>query len=292
MSDQRENTLVSTEWLAGRLGQNNLRIYDCTVFFSVDEDGHYVARAGAQEYEQSHIPGAAFLNIPRDLAEDRAGIPFMMPAAEDFARTVGAAGLGDEHQVVLYCSDSTTWATRMWWMLRSLGFQGAAVLDGGLSRWKAQGYPTSDGREFYPQTTFTPRPDPKRWADKVEVLQNIGSTTVCTINALSRENYLGTVERSSYRRKGRIKGSASVPYSTLMTAEGLFGDIEQLRAAFAAVGALEKERIICYCGGGISATMDAMALQLLGYENVAVYDGSMSEWAQDESLPMETGEPG
>ena len=289
MSVQRENTLVSTQWLADHLGQENLRIYDCTVFLSVGEDGRYVARAGDGEYEQAHIPGAAFLNLPRDLAEQRDGVPFMMPAPEKFAARVGAAGLGDEHQVVLYSSGSVMWATRLWWMLRSLGFYGAAVLDGGLAQWQAEGRPTSQGRESYSGATFTPRPDPDRWADKTDVLNNIGSSTVCTINALSRENYLGTVERSSYGRKGRIAGSLSVPYATLMTAEGLFGDEEQLRAAFAAVGALAKERIICYCGGGISATMDAMALQLLGYENVAIYDGSMSEWAQDDSLPMETG---
>ena len=292
MSAERENTLVSTEWLAERLGQDNLRIFDCTVFLSVGEDGRYIARAGAEEYEQSHIPGAAFLDLPRDLTEHRDGVPFMMPAPEKFANKAGAAGLGDAHQIVLYSSGSVMWATRMWWMLRSVGFHGAAVLDGGLAQWKAEGRPISHGREYYPQATFTPHPDPDRWADKDDVLNNIGSSNVCTINALSRENYLGTVERSSYGRKGRIKGSASVPYSTLMTAEGLFGNKEQLRAAFASIGALEKERIICYCGGGISATMDAMALQLLGYENVAIYDGSMSEWAQDESLPMETGEPG
>jgi len=199
--------------------------------------------------------------------------------------------LGDDHQVVLYSSGSVMWATRLWWMLRASGFTNAAVLDGGLQRWKAEGRPTNGGTERYRSATFTARPDTARWADKETVLAEIGSTEVCTINTLSREEHLGAVDQAEqfYGRKGRIKGSQNVPFSTLLTEEGLFAPVDQLKLAFEEIDALSHERIICYCGGGVSATMDALALHLIGYDNVAVYDGSLSEWGRDHSLPMETG---
>ena len=127
-----------------------------------------------------------------------------------------------------------------------------------------------------------------RWADKAEVLGAIDSGSVCTINALSSSLHAGTAD-INYGRKGHIKGSVNVPYASLVGADGTFLEADQLRPVFDRVGALAKPRVICYCGGGISATMDALALTLIGHPNVAVYDGSMSEWVRDERLPMETG---
>ena len=218
----------------------------------------------------------------------------MMPSSEVFADVLSAAGLGDDHLVVLYSSDSVMWATRMWWMLRGAGFTNAAVLDGGLGRWKAEGRPTAAGWESYPAATFTPRPDPARWADKEAVLAEIGSAAVCTINSLSQETFLGIreqnpFEREAYFRRGRIKGSLNIPYAQLLTEEGLFAPVDQLRQHFEAVDALNHERIILYCGAGISSTMDALALHLIGYDDVAIYDGSLNEWGRDPSLPMEHG---
>ena len=131
-------------------------------------------------------------------------------------------------------------------------------------------------------------PDAARWADKHEVLRAIGDDAVCTLNALTASVHAGTAELN-YGRKGHIKGSVNVPYPSLLNADGSYRPVDELRAAFDAVGALRKPRIICYCGGGISATMDALALTLIGHANVAVYDGSMSEWVLDPALPMELG---
>lgn len=289
-----DRALVSTEWLAQHLGDADLRIFDCTVFLGFDPDEGVTARGGRAEYEEAHIPGAAFLRLYEDLSDERNDVKFLMPSPSRFSQVLSAAGLGDAYQVVVYSSDSVMWATRLWWMLRASGFTNAAVLDGGLQRWKAEGRPTAKGEESYPAATFTAKPDGDRWVDKEAVLTEIGSGTACTINTLSRDEYLGTGEQSAwdkaaYRRQGRIKGSLNVPYAGLLTEEGLFAPLDQLRQAFEEVGALERERIIGYCGAGISSTMGALALHLIGHDNVAIYDGSLHEWGYDPSLPMETG---
>jgi thiosulfate/3-mercaptopyruvate sulfurtransferase len=120
------------------------------------------------------------------------------------------------------------------------------------------------------------------------VLAAIGDGAVCTINALSPSLHDGT-SKTNYGRKGHIKGSRNVPYASLLKEDGSYRDDEELRSFYEAVGAFEKPRAICYCGGGISATMNALALTRLGHPSVAVYDGSMSEWTRDPDLPMETG---
>jgi thiosulfate/3-mercaptopyruvate sulfurtransferase len=294
VSIELSGALVSTAWLAEHLGENDLRIFDCTVFLDFDPEEGIVIRGGRSEYEEAHIPGAVFLDLYGDLSVQKDGVDLLMPPPKAFSETLSAAGLGDEHRVVLYSAGSVMWATRMWWMLRASGFTNAAVLDGGLQQWKAEGRPTASGQEAYPPTTFTARPDIARWADKATVLAEIGSDAVCTINTLSPEAYSGTgeqtpFERQAYGRQGRIKGSLNVPYADLLTEEGLFAPEEQLRQAFEAAGAFDKQRVICYCGAGISSTIGALALHMLGYDDVAIYDGSMHEWGRDHSLPMDVG---
>jgi len=294
MPTKPNSPLLSTDELAQHLDDSDLRIFDCTVFLDYVPEKGVVARGGRLEYEEAHIPGATFLDLAGDLSDQESDIVFMMPSPEAFGNVLSAAGLGDNHQVVLYSSDSVMWATRMWWMLRAAGFANAYVLDGGLRRWRAEGRPTATGQESYPEASFTPRPDPARWVNKETVLAEIGSATVCTINSLSPETYWGIreqtpFEREAYGRSGRIKGSRNLPYAHLLTEEGLFAPVDQLRQLFEDVDALNHERIILYCGAGISSTMDALALHLIGYEDVAIYDGSLNEWGRDHTLPMERG---
>ncbi len=295
MDHKLTGPLVSTSWLAEHLHDSDLRLFDCTVYILFDGREEISTRAGRREYKAEHIPGAAFLDMVADLSDRTPGVPYMMmPSADLFSRSLSAAGLGDDHQVVIYSAGSIMWATRLWWMLRACGFTNAAVLDGGLLRWKAEGRPLATGLESYPPATFTATPDAACWADKELVLAEIGSSTVCTVNALSRDDHLGTGELSpwvsaAYGRQGRIPGSLNVPFEKLTTEDGLFAPAEQLRHAFTAAGVLDHERIILYCGAGLGSTVDALALNLLGYDNVAIYDGSLNEWGWDESLPMETG---
>lgn len=294
MTERLESGLVSTEWLAHNLNERNLRIFDCTVFLDFDKDTGIKIRDGQPEYEEAHIPGAAFLNLYRDLSVRVNNLEFMMPSSKTFSNALSAAGLGNEHQAVVYSSSSTVyWATRLWWMLRASGFTNAFVLDGGLKKWRAERRPIKSGWEYYPTATFISKPDAARWADKEEVLAEIESPTVCTINTLSKDEFSGTgkqteFEKQAYGRKGRIFGSRNIPYASLLTEEGLFEPKNKLKQIFEEANVLYNERIILYCGAGLSSTIGALALHIIGYDNVAIYDGSLNEWGQNHSLPMET----
>jgi thiosulfate/3-mercaptopyruvate sulfurtransferase len=180
------------------------------------------------------------------------------------------------------------WATRLWWMMKASGFDDVAVLDGGLAKWKAEGRPLSTAPARYAPAHLNLAPRAGWWADKAAVAAAIGDGQVCTINALPRGVHTGEAP-ISYGRKGHIAGSRNVPYAALLNEDGTYRSADELRRLFEDVGAFARPRVICYCGGGISATMDALALKRLGHPAVAVYDGSMSEWTRDPEAPMETG---
>jgi len=182
------------------------------------------------------------------------------------------------------------WATRLWWLLRSAGHERCAVLDGGFAKWCSEGRPTSADPCSYPASTFKADLRESHWASKQEVLASIGDGSVCTINALPSAIHTGEAQMG-YARSGRIAGSDNVPFHLLLDSEaGVFKSPTELREHFAKTGAFERERVINYCGGGIAATLNAMALTLAGHPNVAVYDGSLNEWSADADLPMQTGE--
>ena len=280
--------LVSTQWLGEQLGDEGLRIFDATVHLRPSVPGPYRIESGRADYEASHIAGAAFLDLGRDLSDPDAPLPFTRPSIERLAAALGAAGVGKGARVVIYSTTSPMWATRLWWMLRASGFDDAAVLDGGFAKWTAEGRPVEAGERRYPPAELSLTARPEAWADKQAVLAAIGDSAVCTINALSPSVHSGE-STVNYGRKGHIKGSRNVPYAALLGPDGAYRGDDELRELFSAIGAFGRPRAICYCGGGISATMDALALTRLGHPSVAVYDGSMSEWTRDPNLPMETG---
>ena len=280
--------LVSTAWLAERLGDPDLRVFDVTVHLRPATSGPYRIESGRADYEAAHIPGAAFLDLAGDLSDPDAPTSFTMPSLQRFARTLAANGVGRGSRVIAYSTTTPMWATRLWWMLRASGFDDVAVLDGGFAKWKTEGRAAEAGARRYPPADLSLVARPGAWADKQAVLEAIGDGDVCTINALSPSVHSGE-SATNYGRKGHIKGSRNVPYAALLNADGTYRNAGELRGLFEAVGALERPRVICYCGGGISATMDALALALLGHPSVAVYDGSMAEWSRDPGLPMETG---
>lgn len=283
--------LVSTAWLQDNLDQPDVRIFDCAVIMRLAQSGPspYEIESGRASYEQGHIPGAGFLDLTSDFSNQNTKQRFMMPEYAQLQDALSAQGVGNDHHVVLYSSTMPMWATRLYWMLRSAGHDKVLVLDGGFAKWCAEQRPVAQQTESYAPASFVSSPRPGYWADKNEVLESIGATDTCTLNALSREVFTGESD-VSYGRKGHITGSVNVPYAAVFNKDGTFKDLSELQAMFGEVGALSRQRVICYCGGGISATIAAMALQLLGHPDVAVYDGSMTEWANDPSLPMETGD--
>lgn len=281
--------LVSADWLQAHLGDGDLRLFDVTVHLRPATPGPYRIESGRADYEAAHIPGAVFLDLATDLSDPSSPLNFSHLPADRLAAALGGAGVGAGDRVVAYSSTTPMWATRLWWMLRAAGFDNAAVLDGGLSAWKAAGRPVEAGSCSYPPAAAPRLTDrPGAWADKADVLAAIEDDGVCTINALSAGVHSGE-SPMNYGRKGHIKGSVNVPYAGLVDEHGRYVSDARLRELFDGVGALQRERVICYCGGGISATMDALALTRLGHPSVAVYDGSMSEWTRDAALPMETG---
>jgi len=283
--------LISTQALADQLaapaGAPALRLFDVTTHLRPATPGPWAVESGRADFLSAHIPGAAFLDLQTALSDTDSPLRFTQPGPARLVAAFAAAGLGDGDQAVLYSSTSPMWATRVWWLLQSLGI-GAQVLDGGLPKWRAEGRPLASGEASHPPAAqLTPRPQPARWADKQDVLLAIGNARVCTLNALSEALHAGHAA-IHYGRPGHILGSVNLPYSALLDAQGCFLPAAQLRTALDSVGAMAAPRVLCYCGGGIAATLDAMALRLAGHGNVAVYDGSLQEWAADPTLPMAT----
>ena len=282
--------LVSTDWLAQHLDDEDVRVFEATVFLGFRDGGGYLIESGRAAYEAGHIPRAGFLDLQEDFSDNSQELRFMMPAASEFAAAAGRHGISEKSKLVLYDRVGTQWAARLWWMFRSMGCADAAVLDGGWVRWEAEGRPVSTRAPDYPPTTFEPAPDPDRFADLAEIKAYLGAEGGCLINALAPEQHTGADEGRRYGRAGHIPGSTNVPSVALVNrATALFRPPAELAAMFRTAGADPDRRVLLYCGGGIAASNDALALTLLGYEDVAVYDGSMSEYVKDPSLPLELG---
>ena len=284
--------LATTDWLASHLDDPDVRVLECTVFLRPREDGKpgYQAVPASAEFAESHIPGAVYADLTNDLSDRAQALRFMMPPASQFAEAMGRYGIGDDSQVVLYDRGDNMWAARIWWMLRAFGFDNARVLDGGWKSWTAEGRPVTGDAPMPRQASFTPRERPELIATKEDVLAAMASGQGCIVNALNAAQHRGDV--APYGRAGHISGSVNVP---AMGAAGIvdpasqkYLPIEEIRTRFEAAGANPSERMITYCGGGIAASSAAFAATMAGYTNVALYDASLSEWAADPSLPMET----
>ncbi|MSP75598.1 MAG: sulfurtransferase [Rhodospirillaceae bacterium] len=281
--------LMSTEDLARRLGAPALRVFDCTTYLKPEPDGRYIAESGRANYDKGHIPGAAYLDLQADLSDKNSSLRFTLPSLEELTRAFAAKGVGHGTSVVLYSHASPVWASRIWWMLRAIGFDDALLLDGGLDKWKAENRPLSTGETFHPAATLTLRGRPEIFVDKTALKGAIGQTDTLTLNALSHDQHKGS-GGVTYGRAGRIAGSSCVPAASLFGPDKALKPIADLRAAFEGVGVAADKRVLVYCGGGIAATLDAFVLTaMLGHRNVSVYDNSMQEWANDPALPMEVG---
>ena len=290
MSDSHD--LITTEQLAADLGRPDLRVYDCTTYLEpapAGSDDPYVVVSGRRTFEEAHIPGADYLDLQGEFSDPATRLRFMLAATPQLEAAFGRHGLDANSRVVLYSIGTMMWATRFWWMLKALGFDGAAVLDGGFDKWRAEGRPVEGGpAKGYSPTTFRAAPRPGLFTDKAAVRAAIGRPDSVTVNALGPQFHRG-LEPSRYGRPGRIPGSVNVPAATLIdpTVKD-FTSLSDAAKKFAAQGVTKDKQVICYCGGGISATIDLFLLHQLGYQNLTLYDGSMGEWAKDASLPIET----
>lgn len=280
--------LVSTQELAARLHEPGLRIFDCTQRLVPDPDLYVKAEPCQAEFDLGHIPGAGYLDLKGELSDPESRWRYAMPPVAQVAAAFGRRGVGDGAKVVLYDQGGMMWATRIWWMLRAIGFDGAAVLDGGLPAWKADGLALSTEPCTcleVPPPTVNERPG--LLVGKEAVLAALDAPATKVVNALTAEQHAGG--GITYGRPGRISGTVGVAARELTDREtGRLLPASQLRAKFAEAGVDQEKPVLCYCGGGIAATLDAFVLTLMGAEAVSVYDNSLQEWALDPSLPMET----
>ncbi|WP_110180753.1 sulfurtransferase [Nocardioides solisilvae] len=268
---------VTPDQLREQLGDPRLRVVDATVHLTFDERGAHV-ESGRSSYEAAHVPGAVFVDQVTELSDPDGEAPFAVVDADRFAEVLGGHGIGDGDHVVVYDSVNGIWATRLWWQLGLEGFDRVSVLDGGLAAWQAAGHDTVAGVETLPPATFTARRRPGRIASTADVEAAADDPAVLLVNALDAEQHAA----------GHIPGSVNVPFGDLVDEAGRLRPREELRALFAAVGALDPgRRPVTYCGGGIAATAAAFALAEVGREDVAVYDGSMNAWTADPSRPLQ-----
>lgn len=278
------DTLVSVDWLSRHLSEPDLVVLECSVHTDMDDDGRPRNSSGRLDYERGHIPTAGFADLTTDLSDRDAPIEFALPAPEQFCAAMGLLGVGDDARVVLYDRTYSAWAARVWWMLRWVGFDRAALLDGGLPAWTDAGHPLSSEPTSRPAARLTPAPRPQLIADRDEVRAAIDDTAVQLVDALPPDLYRG--DATIYPRPGHIPGALNVPGTDLLDGSGRYRPQDELAAMHPGD---RDARTITYCGGGILASSNAFVMTRLGFTDVAVYTASLQEWAADPENPMAVG---
>ena len=280
------DSIVRTEWLAAHLNDRNLRI--------VDGSWHmpHLKRDARAEFEKEHIPGAVFFDIDA-VADHDNPLPHMLPSADDFGRAVGALGIGNGDRVIVYDVRGIISAARVWWTFRAFGHEAVAVLDGGLRKWRSEGRPVTGGVPAPTPRTFTARGPRRELVRDLDAMRaNIESRQEQVLDARSAGRFTATeAEPRAGLRGGHIPGSINLPYEQMYRADGTLVPPADMKAVFERAGVDLTEPVITTCGSGVTASVLALGLHLLGHRQVAVYDGSWTEWGGRDDTPIET-EPG
>ena len=276
------DTLVSAAWLEEHLDDPDLVVLDCTVVIEPDGSGGLLSVNGRASYESGHIRTAGFADLLGNLSDADSPMDFAMPSPEQFAAAMEELGVSDSSRVVLYDASGSPWAARVWWMLRWIGFDRAALLDGGLNAWTAGERPLSTEPASRPAGQLTVNLRPELIADRDEVLASIEGESVTLIDALPPAHYRG--ETTMYDRPGHIPGAVNVPVFSALDETGRYRSLDELASIFEGD---RDGRTITYCGGGIAASSSAFVMTRLGFTDVAVYAASLQEWTADPDLPLE-----
>ncbi len=276
-------TLISTGVLAGHL--DDPVIVDCR--FKLDDEAW-----GRRQYEAAHIPGAVYAHLDHDLSGPKTGTNgrHPLPDAGVLAQTVGRLGIANGVQVVAYDQDNGMYASRLWWLLRWLGHDAVAVLDGGFAKWTAERRETRCGAETRPPQTVVPAPRGDMVVDAAVVTSLMQNHEWRLIDARAAERYRGDVEPLD-KVAGHIPGAVNHFFQTNLDESGTFRSPEDLRARLReSLGEISADHIVCYCGSGVTACHDLLALEHAGLRGAKLYAGSWSEWCSDPGRPIESGD--
>jgi thiosulfate/3-mercaptopyruvate sulfurtransferase len=277
------DSLVTTAWLADRLGSSEIAVVDATWFMPGD------GKLGLDAYAAGHIPGAVHFDID-GIADPSTGLPHMLPTPDAFAEAAGGLGLRRDLTIVVYDGQGIFSAPRVWWTLRTMGFPNVFVLDGGLKAWNAEGRPLETVAPHPAPTTIEPAFDPSLVRDLESVRATLGAHDAQLIDARPAARFRGDVaEPRAGLRGGHMPGALSVPFAGLLNPDGTMKAGDELRAAFQAAGVDLERPMVTTCGSGVSAAVLALALARLGRDDVAVYDGSWTEWGGRADTPIVTG---
>ncbi|MCX5493669.1 3-mercaptopyruvate sulfurtransferase [Kaistia dalseonensis] len=279
---ERADIFVSTEWLAAHLGDPSIAIVDGSWYLPT------AGRNAATEYAAAHIPGAVFFDIDK-VADTTSGLPHMLPSAELFAATVGAAGISDKQTIVVYDGAGLFSAARVWWTFRVFGAKDVRILDGGFPLWKTEGRPLESGLPSATAKTFhaTLDSDAVRTIDDVKSV--IADHSAQIVDARPADRFRGEApEPRPGLRAGHMPGSHSVPFGEVV-ANGRLKSADDIKSVFAAADIDPSQPIVTSCGSGVSAAILSLALTTIGADKVSLYDGSWAEWGSKADTPVETG---
>ncbi len=283
--------IVDCEWLSNQIDNQSIRIFDCTTYLQYTDDHPskpYDICSGLAAYEAAHIPQSAYLDLQKDLSDVDSPFGFTLPALPRLAKSLKKLGIGDPFHIILYARNGMQWASRVWWMIHSLGYSNASILDGGFQTWQSHGLPISETTTKFSPADFKVKEKPGIFIGKKQVLAAIYDDKSVLLNALTKDIHVG--ENTRYGRPGHIPRSINIPFHELLDSEsGKLISPNHAARIFRDKNITPELKVVNYCGGGIAATLDAFVLHQLGFENLVIYDDSLSEWAMEPNLPMETG---
>jgi thiosulfate/3-mercaptopyruvate sulfurtransferase len=284
LSNTAKNWIVETDWLASHLSSPDLIVLDGSWHLPT------AGRDAKKEYLAEHIPGALFFDID-DLSDEKSPLPHMLPSTVKFASRMKKMGIGDGARIVVYDTSGIFSAARVWWTFRAMGHRDVAVLNGGLKKWKAEGRQLEDGPPAKrSERHYTPLQNTEILRDLDEMKALIKKAGAQIVDARPAARFEGKVpEPRPGLRSGHIPGSKNIPSQQLLNGDGTFKSPEELAKLFIDAGVNVSKPVVTTCGSGVTASMLALALAVLGQTNAAVYDGSWAEWGQENGLPIETG---
>ena len=282
MAPVERNVLVTASWLAQHLNAPDVRVADATYALPT------LNRNPRAEYDEAHVPGAVFFDID-DVADEASDLPHMVPDAVKFSSRVRKLGLGDGVRIVVYDNNRFSASARVWWMFRLFGHDDVVVLDGGLGKWRADGHPVDDHPVMPAERHFTARQNNLLYRDIDQIRDHVVNPSEQLVDARSAGRFRGEeAEPRPGQRAGHIPHSLNLPFTDLIAPDGTFLPTEALRQRFAEAGVDPQKPIATTCGSGVTACTLALALYQLGVPDVAIYDGSWTEWGGRADTPIET----